>query len=413
MRLRSMIGFGTSSYPEKVARRLRAMNIAAWVIAALVGLFAIRHFAYSGGGGFVPALQNAAAAVGFAALPMLHRFGPFVGPLAFAILAYGFLYVVVSRDGIGGGGWVGYLMAAPIIVLLLGGERIILSLAFGAAALVLIVSLHLTVPYDTGYVSPQSLFYGYFVINVAFCIALLILVVHYAERQIAGAEAAVEREYERSEDLLLNILPAPIAKRLKSQTQSVIADSYDDASILFADIADFTERVSDMSAEELVGFLNDAYSRFDRLVERYGLEKIKTTGDAYMVASGVPMSRPDHAQVLADFALALRDAAAGLRDPRGRAVSVRIGIGSGPVVAGVVGTRRIFYDVWGDAVNVASRMETTGQPGRIQVSSATFEKLKDQFDLEPRGPIEVKGKGRVETWYLVRRRQRWDVVPLI
>jgi adenylate cyclase len=153
-----------------------------------------------------------------------------------------------------------------------------------------------------------------------------------------------------------------------------------------------------------VEFLNRVFTEFDRLVEHHGLEKIKTTGDAYMVVSGVPSARADHAEALADFALALRDAAADLRDPKDRVVPIRVGIASGPVVAGVVGTRKIFYDVWGDAVNVASRMESTGEAGQIQVSPETYERLLEKFALERRGPIEVKGKGSMVTWFLLGRK---------
>jgi adenylate cyclase len=146
------------------------------------------------------------------------------------------------------------------------------------------------------------------------------------------------------------------------------------------------------------------FTDFDRLVENHGLEKIKTTGDSYLVVSGVPVPRPDHVQALADLALEMRAAAADLRDPHGRSVPIRIGIASGPVVAGVVGTRKFFYDVWGDAVNVASRMESTGVAGKIQVSQDVYERLKDEFALEDRGPIDVKGKGRMLTWFLMGRR---------
>lgn len=186
----------------------------------------------------------------------------------------------------------------------------------------------------------------------------------------------------------------------------MIADRYDAASILFADMAGFTARASDIPAEDLVQFLNRVFTDFDRLVESHGLEKIKTTGDAYMVVSGVPAPRSDHAQALGQLALDLRDAAAGLLDPRGRSVSIRFGIASGPVVAGVVGIRKFFYDVWGwgDAVNVASRMEATGEPGKIQVSQDTYERLNREFLLENRGVTDVRGKGEMQTWFLIGRK---------
>jgi adenylate cyclase len=153
-----------------------------------------------------------------------------------------------------------------------------------------------------------------------------------------------------------------------------------------------------------VRFLNDVFTRLDALVERHGLEKIKTTGDAYMVVSGVPEPRADHAEALAALAIEMRDALAGLVDPKGRPVPVRIGMASGPVVAGVVGTRKFFYDVWGDAVNTAARMEQTGEPGKIQVAPETAQRLEARFVLEERGVVEVRGKGPMRTWFLLGRR---------
>ena len=186
--------------------------------------------------------------------------------------------------------------------------------------------------------------------------------------------------------------------------RTVIADKYDDASILFADIAGYTKRASDTAPAELVRFLDRLYTDLDALVDRHGLEKVKTSGDSYMVVSGVPIPRSDHIEALACLALDMADAVAGLKDPQGRDVPLRIGMATGPVVAGVVGAKKFFYDVWGDAVNVASRMETTDVEGRIQVPDDVYERLRDSFVLEERGYVEVKGKGPMHTWYLVGHR---------
>jgi adenylate cyclase len=218
----------------------------------------------------------------------------------------------------------------------------------------------------------------------------------------------MEVEYNRSEALLTNILPATVAAKLKDPAHGTIADRYDDASILFADIAGYTEQSSQITPTELVRFLDRLYTTFDRLVDRHGLEKIKTTGDAYMVVSGVPTPRPDHIEAIADLALDLSRAVAELRDPRGKPVPLRMGIAAGPVVAGVVGARRFFYDVWGDAVNVASRMESTDVVGRIQVPENVFERLRHRFVLEERGEVEVKGKGVMRTWFVVGRKPAGD-----
>jgi adenylate cyclase len=233
---------------------------------------------------------------------------------------------------------------------------------------------------------------------------MVVATIWFALREIAHAEAAMEAEYERSEALLANILPTAVADRLKNPAVDVIADSYPDASVLFADIADFTRRASQTDPGQLVGFLNELYSDLDRLVDLHGLEKIKTSGDSYMVVSGVPNARPDHLHALARLALDIADTIAELRDPLGRPVSLRIGLAAGPVVAGVVGNRRFFYDVWGDAVNLASRMESTGTQNRIQVPQDVYQRLSSDFVFEERGDVDVKGKGVMHTWFLVGAR---------
>jgi adenylate cyclase len=213
-----------------------------------------------------------------------------------------------------------------------------------------------------------------------------------------AALAALRVEQEKSEGLLLNMLPVSIAERLKAATQT-IADHVDAASIVFADVVDFTPLAQTLPPAETVGILDRLFSEFDALVERHALEKIKTIGDAYMAAAGVPDPRPDHARAAALLGLEMRDMVATSSAAQG--LRLRIGINSGPVVAGVIGTKRLVYDLWGDAVNTASRMESHGTAGEVQISRATYELVKDEFVCTPRGTIEVKGKGRMETWYLV------------
>jgi class 3 adenylate cyclase len=209
-------------------------------------------------------------------------------------------------------------------------------------------------------------------------------------------------EQERSERLLLNVLPGPIADRLK-QGEEVIADDFPEVTVLFADLVDFTRRSRETTPERVVQVLDDLFSALDTLAERYQLEKIKTVGDAYMVVGGLPEPRPDHAQAVADMALAVREEVARHLDPAGEPLAVRIGIDTGPVVAGVIGRRKFSYDLWGDTVNTASRMESSGVPGCIQVTERSYRRLRDGFRLERRGSIEVKGKGEMTTWFLVER----------
>ena len=211
-------------------------------------------------------------------------------------------------------------------------------------------------------------------------------------------------EHERAEKLLLNILPEPIAVQLK-QNNEPIAESFEQVSILFADIVGFTRMSARMEPAELVAFLNEVFSAFDDLADKLGLEKIKTIGDAYMVAGGLPTRSDDHADTIAEMALSMMEVIRGISAKRGEQFQMRIGINTGVAVAGVIGTRKFIYDLWGDAVNVASRMEAHAESGTILVTQATCDKITDAYDLEPRGPLKVKGRGTLMTYVLVGRKQ--------
>jgi guanylate cyclase len=209
---------------------------------------------------------------------------------------------------------------------------------------------------------------------------------------------------DRAETLLLNILPRSIADKLKARPQT-IADAFTSASILFADVADFTPLAERMPPVRVVQMLDQLFGHFDDLAERHQLEKIKTMGDCYMAAAGIPVPREDHARAVALMALDMLEAVRGQGAMGDLGFELRIGINSGPVVAGVIGRKRFLYDLWGDAVNTAGRMQTEGTPGRIQITRTTYELLRDEFVCEPRGTVQVKGKGEMETWYLVGRRE--------
>jgi guanylate cyclase len=218
-------------------------------------------------------------------------------------------------------------------------------------------------------------------------------------RDTVTAERLLSEEHARSERLLLNILPAPISKRLK-QGGEAIADGFAEVTVLFADLVGFTTYAGDRPPEEVVRVLNRIFSAFDDLCETLGLEKIKTIGDAYMVAAGLPVPRADHAEVVARMALAMREALAEVATEEGCPLALRIGIHTGPVVAGVIGKRKFIYDLWGDTVNVASRMESSGIPGEIQLSGETAARLSGTFDVTARGSVSIKGKGAMETFLL-------------
>jgi adenylate cyclase len=215
-----------------------------------------------------------------------------------------------------------------------------------------------------------------------------------------AASRALRAEKEHSEALLRNILPQTIIARMQ-QGERIIADHVASATILFADLVGFTELAARLSPERIVELLELLFARFDALAMRYGLEKIKTIGDAYMIAGGIPEARPDHAAAMAEMALAMRDSVADMRHYIGEKLELRIGIHTGALVAGVIGTHKFAYDVWGDTVNTASRMENLGLPGHIHISAATRAALGDDFRVVPRGPLAVKGKGVMETFFLL------------
>lgn len=220
-------------------------------------------------------------------------------------------------------------------------------------------------------------------------------------REFMSRQALAEEE-TKSERLLLNILPEPIARRLKEDDQA-LADNYPEVTVLFADIAGFTRFSAGLSAEDLVVRLNELFSSFDDLTEKHGVEKIKTIGDAYMAAAGLPMPQSDHAERIAGLALDMLEAFDRFVERTGADLGLRIGINTGPVVAGVIGWKKFIYDLWGDTVNTASRMESHGLPGRIQVTEATRARLAPRYAFETRGPIDVRGKGEMVAHLLVGR----------
>jgi class 3 adenylate cyclase len=213
----------------------------------------------------------------------------------------------------------------------------------------------------------------------------------------------LEVEQLKTEKLMLNILPRPIADRLKRGEKN-ISGSYPDVTILFSDLVGFTKMSSQTSATDLVKLLNDLFTRFDKRADALGVEKIKTIGDAYMAVAGLPIPRPDHAQLCAELALGMFDDLKAFNQENGKELDMRIGLNSGPVVAGVIGFTKFSYDLWGNTVNTASRMESTSKPGRVQVSPATYEAIKDDFTLEDGGLMECKGLGEILTHLLISKK---------
>jgi len=249
---------------------------------------------------------------------------------------------------------------------------------------------------------PSGVEVSFFVLNVlGVCTTAYVLLQYFVRaRERALAELGVERE--KSERLLLNVLPASVADRLK-ESEEVIADGFDSASVLFADLVGFTPLAQTLPPAETVALLDRVFAGWDALAERHGVEKIKTIGDAYMVAGGIPAPRSDHAEAIADLALEMGAEAERCAGESRVPLQVRVGIDTGPVVAGVIGRAKFSYDLWGDTVNTASRMESHGVPGEIQVTERAYERLRGRYELRRRGTIEVKGKGAMTTYLLLGR----------
>jgi adenylate cyclase len=400
--LESRVPARAQHHAETVARHLRVLTVTTRIGAVVSGFFGVQGLIVGQDMVWIGMLNLVSGAI-FLMIPLLYRFGELVPALVFFTVAYTSITVVCWHLGTGSGLLFYYLVAATLMVLILGVDHLVLASVLAAILAATVIALEMVVPYNTG-VQPDWAFRLGFILTVISAWVMVVAVVWYALREIRRARRAMEAEYERSETLLTNILPATIAARLKDPTRNIIADKYDDASILFADIAGYTKRASDTTPSDLVRFLDRLYTDLDALVDRHGLEKVKSSGDSYMVVSGVPVPRDDHMEALACLALDMAAAVADLTDPQGRDVPLRIGLAAGPVVAGVVGARKFFYDVWGDAVNVAARMETTDVEGRIQVPHDVYERLNHAFLLEERGEVHVKGKGVMHTWYLVGRR---------
>jgi len=325
-------------------------------------------------------------------------FNPFLLFLTLSPMIASFLVVIILGGLMGSAMHVVWGLLTPLAALVVYGPK---AARYCFAAYLGVLGLGAFLSYSTAHpinvLDPRgiSVMMGINIIGVsAFAFGIL----HYFVHQRDLALGLLRSEREKSEALLLNILPKDIASILKNESRT-IADHFDGASILFADVVDFTPMSAKMSPTELVELLNEVFSYFDTLVEKYDVEKIKTIGDCYMVASGVPRPRVDHAHVLARLALEMR-AFVSQRTFGQHKVNLRIGINSGSVVAGVIGRKKFIYDLWGDAVNTASRMESHGSEGTIQITRATYELIKSDFVCESRGTVYVKGKGEMEAWQI-------------
>lgn len=349
--------------------------------------------------GMIPLGYALVSSLSLAAYAITRRYRLFLFLQLLLILLLPFLLMLALGGYIFGSAVIVWSILAPLGALLFDEPRRARGWWLAFVALVIIAGLLEPLGRAPNNLGPERVRL-LFVLNVATVFSLAFVLLYSFVRQRDALHRSLQVEQQKAENLLLNILPAEVAAVLKHEERT-IADHFAQASILFADMVGFTPLTAALAPAEMVGLLNEVFTHFDGLVDRFGLEKIRTIGDSYMVASGVPRPRPDHAHALAGLALEMQRYVCNSPACVERGLNFRIGLNSGPVVAGVIGRKKFIYDLWGDAVNTASRMESHSLPGCIQVTRETYALLRDDFVFQPRGTIEVKGKGAMETWYLV------------
>jgi guanylate cyclase len=379
-------------------------------IMALLSLLWGLVYLYTGAvvAGAIPILYAALSFISIGYYALTGRYHLFRFTQLLVTLLFPVALMLVLGGFINSSGVILWSLTSPVGAMLFAGRRQASGWFLAFIVLVIVAGLA-----DAGLlplgVAPVSLpsidlTTTFFIMNVIGPSVVVFLLLAYSTRQRERSRELLLLEQAKSEQLLLNVLPQTIAARLKAG-EGTIAECYDEASILFADIAGFTPLSAELGVEHVVELLNDIHSAFDAIVKRYGLEKIRTIGDGYMVVSGVPSPRPDHAHALIDAALEMLAFVRGWSSPHAGRIRHRIGINSGAIMAGVIGRAKFSYDVWGDPVNVASRMESAGLPDCIQISERTYELVKDAFICRPRGAIAIKGKGEMRTWLVEGRRK--------
>ena len=393
--LTRLVGYGTAPYPPSVQRRLRIMNVAAFLIALFTLVYTIEQVILDYQTWKPVIFINLALIAIALGAPFLHRFNEIAGALTLAISENVGLFALTFILGTDAGLHMQYfaLVAGYFVVFGLGRLRLIIALIFAGLVLHLAAWAWFTQERALLHVGSYELAELY-VTAVLTTSTMVAAVVYYAFR-------LAEQAQEQTDTLLHNILPAPIVDRLKSAPGAIIADELSDASVLFADLKGFVALAKRLGPARTVELLNTVVSAFDDLADAWHVEKIKTIGDAYMAASGIPEPASDHAQRLGGMALAMHSTLARIAQEQGVALALRIGIATGPVLAGVIGAKRLTYDVWGDTVNLASRLEGQSQPGRVLVSHATKAHVEERFAVERCGALDLKGFGLEEAWYLV------------
>jgi adenylate cyclase len=395
--LTRFVGFGTAGYPRTVRRRLKIVNAMALLIAVFSAIYA-GIFAYHGAA-YMPLIVANLLLVAIAlSAPLAHRINDIAAALLLAAAEFVALFFFVRELGHNSGIHLNYIIVAAVAFAIYGMSRVRLVVAVIVIGVALHIAAWFLFPPERAQIDPDPLLLANLYVSSAattFCIIALVVGYAFTVADRARAEA---------DSLLINILPEPIAERLKASPTVKVADSVAEASVLFSDLVGFTELAHRLGAARTVALLDHVVTEFDRLAAAHGVEKIKTIGDGYMAVAGVSRPQADHLPRLARMALLLTELVERLSAAHGVDLKIRVGIADGPVMAGVIGADKFSYDVWGETVNLASRLESQGLPGEIQVSGAVKDALGDNFVFESRGTIEVKGIGRLETWLLKEER---------
>jgi class 3 adenylate cyclase len=396
---------GTHGFDMHTRRRLTVINVLMTVIPLLTVPYIITLAILDLTGFAVPILFLLFASPLFLLTPFMWRISVWLG--AFYNLIYWIVFETILSYLLGRESGIHFLfLAGATMAILIFGVRVnrmsIISMVAGLIGFMYANQAFTTQsplvtasPEHVGHLLYLSVFI-FFSVNFALIFSAFL--------QVHRAEALLEKEYAYSEGLLTAMMPKAIADQLKLDKHKTIADGYESVTILFADLVGFTAKSSKRSPEEVIAFLNKLFTRFDQLALEHGVEKIKTLGDSYMAAAGLPALQPDHAQRIAHFSIDMIEAARVFSETMNEDFNLRIGFHTGPAVAGVIGTEKPFYDVWGDTVNTASRLESQGKTDCIQVTKVTKELLEDRFTFRIRGDVEMKGKGIQEVWYLTGRR---------
>lgn len=391
------------SDPVELRAQKRTLVVVSVVVASLAVVWGAVYFALGDLlSAAIPWTYTLSVSVSLAFFTVTRRYAAFRLAQLLLILSLPFLLQLSLGGFVNASAVIIWSLLAPLGALTMVGRRQAVAWFIAYANLVLLAQLlQPSLEIDTDL--PVGVVAGFLIANVVAGTGVAFFALHYFVGQKDEALDLLDQERAKSDRLLLNILPEEIAAQLKERDET-IATRHSEVSVLFADVVGFTSLSDRLDAREIVTLLNDVFTYFDSLVERYGLEKIRTMGDAYMAASGVPVARSDHAQMMARMALDMFNYIPDALPPVDVSLEFRVGISSGPVVAGVIGASKFQYDVWGDTVNMASRMEQQGMPGKIQLSPSTRGLLDGEFECVPRGTIDIKGVGPTKTWFLVGAR---------